>query len=114
MADWPSELPQTPLLSGYSSTPQDSVLRTEMDGYTKQLNRYTATIFDVKEPYYMTNDQYAVFKQFYHGILGNGALEFSKVDPETGNTGLYRFSAPYDPQKTGLDWVVNCTLHRLP
>jgi len=113
MVTWPSTLPQTPLLEGYSDVPQNSVLRSDFDGYTKQRNRFTAVINDVEERYYFTSTQYVTFKDFYANTLSQGSIEFLKDDPETGLTQSYRFVEPYNPQKVGLDWIVTLRLEKL-
>lgn len=113
MANWPATLPQTPLIGGYSDTPQDSVLRSEFDGYTKQRNRFTAVLDVVTERYYLTRSQYTTFKDFYTNTLGNGADEFVKQDPTDGINKAYRFVEPYDSEPVGLEWIVTITLEKL-
>jgi len=113
MANWPASLPQTPLLEGYKDTPQDSVLRSDFDGYTKQRNRFTAVINDIEEHYYLTDDQYSVFRSFYKNDLSNGSSEFIKKDPVSGINQNYRFVKPYDPQRVGLGWVIIINLEKL-
>lgn len=114
MATWPATLPQTPLLNGYENTPQNSVLRSEFDGYTKQRNRFTAVLNDVSESYFLTQTQYDTFKTFFESTLKNGAEEFTKQNPESGVDELYRFVEPYSPSRVGLSWVVECKLEKLP
>jgi prophage DNA circulation protein len=114
MASWPSSLPQTPLLDGYSDVPQNSVLRSDFDTYTKQRNRFTAVIHDVSEKYVMTNNQYTTFIEFYENTLNFGADVFTKTDPVTGLTKNYRFVEPYSSSFNGVLWVVELTLEKLP
>lgn len=114
MEQWPLALPQSPLLDGFQDTPQDSVLRSKFDGFTKQRNRFTATLSDVSEKYYMTREQYAVFKSWFKSNLGNGALDFLKLDPETGVNQIYRFTEPYDSEFLGHAYYVTITLEKLP
>jgi len=114
MATWPASLPQSPLLDGYKNRPQDSVLRSDFDGYTKQRNRFTAVLNTVTERYFFTDAQYSTFKQFFETTLSNGSIEFQKPDPESGTTPLYRFVEPYDPARVGLYWIVTCNLEKLP
>jgi len=111
---WPSNLPQSPLLEGFSSAPQDSVLRSKMDGYNKQRNRYTASLHDVSENYLMTPSEYENFKVFFHETLGNGAKEFVKNNPESNLGEIYKFSGVYKPQFNGVSWKVNLPLMRMP
>lgn len=114
MADWPATLPQTPLLDGYENRPQNSVLRSEFDGYTKQRNRFTAALHDVSERYFLTDAQYNTFKTFFDSTLNNGADEFTKQNPETGLDEIYRFVEPYNPSRVGLYWIVECNLEKIP
>lgn len=114
MASWPSSLPQTPLLEDYEDRPQNSVLRSEFDAFTKQRNRFTAVIHDVREKYFLTNDQYATFVSFYENDLNFGADVFIKTDPVSGLTKTYRFVEPYTPSRVGLYWIVELSLEKLP
>ena len=111
---WPSTLPQSPLIEGFSDTPQDSVLRSNMDGYSKQRNRFTATIGNVEESYLLTPTQYATLKVFFHTTLGNGATDFIKNNPETGFDEVYRFSSTYSPKYDGVFYKVKLNMERLP
>lgn len=112
--EWPSTLPQSPLLEGFSSVPQDSVLRSDMDALTKQRNRFTAVVYDVEESYLLTPAQYTTFRNFYHSTLGNGAEDFLKPNPESGLTELYRFADVYEAIFNGLQYRVALTMERLP
>lgn len=114
MATWPTVLPQSPLIEGFSDTPQDSVLRSKMDGYTKQRNRYTAALSDVEESYLLTPAQYDALVTFYTSILGNGALDFTKPNPETGTNSIYRFVDVYSGKFDGVKYKVKIKLERLP
>lgn len=114
MEIWPTTLPQKPLLEGYENTPQNSVLRSDFDGYTKQRNRFTAVIHNVSESYLLSDDQYTTFKQFFSSNLKNGAEEFRKINPELGVEEIYRFVGPYQSTYNGVQWVVECNLEKLP
>lgn len=114
MATWPTTLPQTPLLEGFQDTPQDAVLRSEFDGYTKQRNRFTAVLHNVSESYLLTKQQYQTFKQFYRDTLQNGAVEFIKPDPIDDINRRYRFKEPYEADMMGLDIMVTLELEKLP
>lgn len=111
---WPESLPQYPLIDGYSDLPQDSVLRSKMDGYTKQRNRFTANLYNVEESYLLTPAQFGVFENFYSSILGNGADTFIKKDAKTGIDRLYRFVGPYDMDYNGVQYRITVELERLP
>lgn len=112
--EWPTSLPQSPLLEGFSDVPQDSVIRSEMDGLTKQRNRYSAVINDVVESYLMSPAQFSTFRDFYFQTLGNGAEEFLKKDPITQLTAVYRMSDVYDFEFNGVSYRVTLTMEKLP
>lgn len=96
MSTWPSQLPSSPLVTGYKEEDQDSLIRTDVDaGTTKQRNRFTAIMQKVTEKYVLTEEQYIYLKQdFYRNTLSNGATAFTKTHPVTGIVRLYRFTGP--------------------
>jgi len=114
MADWPSELPQSPLIENFEDVPRNSVIRTEMSGFTKQRNRYTAVIHDVSEEYFLTKSQFDIFRNFYKNILQNGSLQFIKYDPVEDQDRDYRFTEPYEMEFDGIYYRVSLTLEKLP
>jgi len=111
---WPTSLPQSPLIEGYSNIPQDSVMRSPMDGYTKQRNKYTAVMSDVTESYLMSQVQYAVFKDFFRSTLKNGSTDFIKNNPETGLGATYRMSGTYSPSFNGVTFKVKLKMEMVP
>ena len=113
-ATWPASLPQSPLIEGYSDVPQDSVLRFNMDGFTKQRNRYTAVIHDVTEFYLLTPAQFNTFLTFYKNTLSNGSKDFIKKEPVSQLDKVYRFSAPYSFEFNGVSYRVELTMEILP
>lgn len=114
MATWPTELPQIPLLEDFRDRPQDSVLRSDFDGWNKQRNRFTAAMHEVTEKYYMSRDQYKIFLDWYKSTLGNGSEEFFKEDPIYKITKTYRFVGPFEEQVAGVGWYVTLQLEKLP
>lgn len=111
---WPTSLPQSPLIQGFSDNPQNSVLRSQMTGLTKQRNRYTAVLHDVTENYWLTPTQFTTFRNFYKNTLGNGAAGFIKSDPVEGGNRQYRFTRPYSFEFNGVDYFVVLNLEKLP
>jgi len=98
MADiyYPELLPSGLLEEGFSKQPQSNVIRTTMDaGPKKARRRYTARtvkysgkqIFDVAEM--------AVFEQFYHNVIADGALRFYFTDPVFQEIAEFRFTEDY-------------------
>jgi hypothetical protein len=115
MATWPASLPQYPDVDGYEDQPQDSVLRSSFDGYTKQRNRFTAVLHTVSERYVISKTQFDTFKTFYFSTLSNGALEFDKPDYESGTDRLYKFTGPYSREFLSNDLVrLTVNLEKLP
>lgn len=113
-ATWPVSLPQTPLLEGYSNTPQSSVLRSNMDGYTKQRNRFTAVLKDVTEFYLLSPAEFTTFVDFFENTLSNGAKEFIKEEPISKLDKIHRFVEPYTFEFNGVSYRVELTLEILP
>lgn len=96
MATWPLTLPSSPLLDGYSQEPEDSRIVSEVDaGARKIRNRYTGVVEKVKESYILSESQYQAFVDFYKNTLKNGAETFTKNNPTTGVSSIYRFAEPY-------------------
>lgn len=114
IAEWPAELPQTPLVDGYSDVPQDSVIRVNMTGLTKQRNRYTAVLRDVSESYLLEKDQMEIFEDFFRSTLKNGSLDFIKTEPKSGQQRVYRFSGVYSDEYNGVQYKVTLPLEILP
>lgn len=114
MADWPVDLPQSPLREGFKDVPQDSVLRSQFDGYSKQRSRFTASIHNVSETYSLTIAQYQIFRDWWKSGIKNGSLEFLKPDPIEGITRIYKMAAPYDTEVVGLGFHVTLEMEKMP
>lgn len=114
MAQWPASLPQSPLLEGFSDTPQDTVIRSGFIGGDKQRNRYTAAVHNVTENYLMTPAQFQTFLEFFRDTLKNGSLTFDKEDPVEGGFRTYQMVAPYQAPRAGLHYRVQLTMEKLP
>lgn len=77
MPTWPSTLPQSPQISGYSEQPQSQVLRSQMDaGPAKSRRRFTAAATDVPVQYLLSQAQVATFQDWFENDLAGGALPF--------------------------------------
>ena len=112
--EWPSELPQKPLIEDFSDTPRQTFKRSSFDGYTKSRNRFTAAINDVSERYLFTNEQFSIFEDFYRNELANGANVFLKLDPKTDTLAEYRFREVYSDEFLGRFWKISLELEKLP
>ena len=114
---WPVSLPQTPPWNGYSESPPDTVLRTQMDaGPAKTRQRFTAGVRPIQERIRMSWDQVATLDTFYVTTLSNGALKFDWVHPRTAAVSVYRFTAApsWRPSSRGKAWDVTMQLEIMP
>jgi len=83
MATWPSTLP-TIVVNGYSITPQQPFIRTEMDqGPSRQRRRFTTTPTTYEVNWFMTEDEFGIFESWYRDEIDNGAAWFN-VDLRNG------------------------------
>ena len=115
MATWPASLPQTPNIDGFSDTPQSTVIRSRMDGLTKQRTRFTAAVHDVSETYVIKRTQVDTFIAFFRDDLDNGGLEFDKPDFLYGGTSAYQFTESYDLKPLGGEmWRLSIALEKQP
>lgn len=115
-ADWPTTLPQSPLIDGYDETPPDLTVRSEnATGPAKVRRRATAGVRPVSWNMLLDTTQMTTFDDFFEGTLANGALPFNLKDPRTGLTFEYRIvnKPPYQLE-SGRLWRVNMQLERLP
>jgi len=115
MAIWPASLPQLPNRENFSDVPQDTTIRSPMDGSTKQRPRFTAQPHDVTEQYTITKAQVDTFLVFHESNLTNGALQFTKPDFLYGGTSEYIMVAPYELTPESPDiYRLRLTMEKLP
>ena len=115
MATWPASLPQLPDTNGFSDIPQSTVIRSGMDGLTKQRTRFTAAVHDVSESYVVLRSQADTFIAFFRDDLDNGGIEFDKPDFLYGGTSAYQFTGPYDLTPIGGEmWRLSISLEKQP
>lgn len=89
---WPTTLPSTPLVNGYSDVDENTKLSTSVDvGTPKLRNRSTGVSSVIEERYLLTKTQYDTLKNFYRSTLGNGAESFIKQHPIEEINKIYRF-----------------------
>jgi hypothetical protein len=114
LINWPELLPADPLLEGFSKQPQSNVIRTAMDsGPRKSRRRYTARAVRFSFKHLFSAVELAVFEQFYHHALADGALRFSLPDPVSGETAEFRFAEDYTVNALDGQFEVAMTLERL-
>lgn len=119
---WPTTIPATPLLDGYSSARQNNRVESNVDaGLSKQRARFMAVPKQVSEQFIMNNAEKTTFENFYDNTLEGGSLQFTKESPETGVNTIYRFSGDSVPEyevagygKGGTIWRITLSLEILP
>ncbi len=103
MATWPSSLPQSPLINGYSRTQQPQVARTPMDsGPAYQRRRFTAASKPITMMFNLDKAQRQTFWDFFNNTVSGGALPFDWVDPVDGSSVTFSFVGDSVPMETAL------------
>src|SRR5262245_40021851 len=114
---WPGTLPAKPLYNGYTETPPNVVLRTQMDaGPPKQRKRYAAGIRTIAMVLELTKAQVAVLDDFYVNQINGGVDPFTWVHPRTDAAVTFRFNGtPQVYEAWASDgYVARFTLEILP
>lgn len=115
MATWSLDLPQSPLVNGYSSNRVPNQLDFQTDvGPAKTRRRSTATPTVVNENYILTDAQKNTLDTFYSVTTKDGSDEFTKPNPETGSTSIYKFINPPQYSRAGIYWSVQLALEIQP
>lgn len=92
IAEWPSTIPDSPLLEDYNRTTQPSrVISNVGAGANKMRGRFRATPRPVTEVFVMKDSEREIFENFYQNDINGGAERFLKQDPVTGLVKEYRF-----------------------
>ena len=111
---WPDALPDGFLADGFSQKPQSNVLRTKMDaGPKKARRRYTARTVNYTGKQIFTREEMALFENFYHNELADGALRFVFTDPVTLEKAEFRFTEDYSASEKEGCWETSLPLERL-
>ena len=114
LAEWPSVLPTSPRIEGYSSKPRSSTISFDPDaGRPKKRNRALGMPDDITETYYLDDAGKNALDNFWRNTLSHGTLPFLKKDPESGLIKEYEFVSAPDKNKQGIGWVVTLELIRL-
>lgn len=117
MATWPATLPSLNnfLSDGYSETPPDNVIRTDMDlGPAKLRQRGSAAPDIIEGKLRMTGAELAAFRTFYETTLFYGSIAFDATHPRTGASVSMRFVGVPQIAASGVTWIVSMTLEVLP
>lgn len=102
MASWPSTLPK-PLYDGYSISPMDTVIRTDMEAGNKRSRRRSLAQIDyVTANVSLTNEEYSIFRDWFYSTSGaDGGNAWFQISLLTGRDTTYietvesKFSASY-------------------
>lgn len=91
MPDWPSSLPQTPLISGDSETLENNIIFSQMDqGPAKYRRRFTAGVQKFTASFVLTSAQVTTFKTFFDDSIAQGASTFTFTNPRTDASETFR------------------------
>ena len=118
MAQWPSNLPQSPLIDGFSRQKRQNRREFQPEGGKSTSVLFYTAVPDVLEIslYLRGEQQRQDFEDFYDNTLLFGTQPFDFTDPQTGTVGQFRFvgSQPeFDPSGF-TDFIVSFTLEKLP
>jgi len=113
---WPASLPQKPLISGFSQSPQDNRVSFRPD-VGPPIERRRATVrmqlYKMQFPP-MTATQLATFEAWFHDDLADGSLHFLWADPVSGTSYKWKiesYSSEWGPHGKH-DLLMN--INRLP
>jgi hypothetical protein len=111
---WPEALPKTLSLNGLSVQRNSSVVRTQMDaGARKARRRYTASTKIFTGKMLLNYAQRMILEDFYHTVLGDGVLRFIFLDPQTLETGEFRFREDYTEYSVEGFFEIQMSLEKL-
>ena len=117
MPAWPSDLPQRPLVEGFSETAPTLTVRSPMDvGPAKVRRRVTAGVTQLKCAFRLSTTQRASLLTFWQTTLAGGALSFTWTHPISGAAITCRIVEPpaFTPAARGVSWVAALTIEVLP
>ena len=107
MANWPTSMPD-PMTSGYTETPPELTIRTEMEAGP-------ANVRPITMEFRLDAVQMSDLDSFYLNDCSGGASAFTMNHPRTGVSGSFRFTGPptYSPYM-GNRWRAAVQLEQLP
>jgi len=111
---WPDGLPNTLLISGLSAKRNSNVIRTQMDaGPKKARRRYTASTKHFTGKMILNESQRYELEWFYRFTLADGVLRFNFTDPQTLESGEFRFTDDYTENSVDGMFEISMSLERL-
>jgi hypothetical protein len=117
MPAWPSDLPQLPLVQGFSETAPTLAVRSPMDvGPAKVRRRATAGVTQLKCTFRLSAAQRASLLTFWQTTLAGGALSYSWTHPISGTAITCRIVEPpgLTPVAGGVSWLAALSIEVLP
>jgi len=103
MVDWPTTLPSEGL-TGITDQRVGAKIISENDhGPPNQRRLYTKARRPVNIPIVLTDDERAIFDEWYVDTLQEGVLSFNWKDPRGGATRSFQFREKDGPTWTGID-----------
>lgn len=105
---------RTPLISGYSLEPTDTVTRTQFDyGVSRSRKRFERANTLTSAGFRFNENEFTVFVNWYETTITDGALWFNiNLDTGSGTSEITRskFTEKYTASKNGKLWDVTCRL----
>lgn len=115
MPDWPADLPQDPLRSGFSERLGSNKIRTSMSvSFAKVRRRATARVDAFNVSMLMTAAQQATFENLFDNILYDGSLSFEWQHPRKEIPSTCRIVGEPSYTLTGDLYMVSFALEVLP
>ena len=117
MAAWPVDLPQKPLVQGFSETLPNLVTRSPMDiGPAKVRRRSTAGVTQLQCVFRLSAAQRASLLTFWQTTLAGGSLSYNWVHPISGAGIVCRIVEPpaLAPATGGVAWAASLKIEVLP
>ena len=117
MPAWPSDLPQQPLVQGFSETAPQLAVRTSMDvGPAKVRRRATAGVTQLKCAFRLSAAQRASLLTFWQTTLAAGARSYTWTHPISGAAITCRIVEPpgFTPAAGGVAWLAALSIEVLP
>lgn len=113
---WPSTLPQSPLIEGFSETAPSTTTRTEMDqGPAKVRQKTTAGVRRLILSFLLSKTQTATLDAFFHTDTKGGSLSFTFPHPRTNESLSCRFTqAPRYQTQNGEKFRAGVELEVMP
>lgn len=117
MAAWPVDLPQKPLVQGFSETLPTLTVRSPMDtGPAKVRRRSTAGVTQMQCVFRLTATQRASLLTFWQTTLAGGSLSYNWTHPISGANIVCRIVEPpsLTPAAGGNAWAASLKIEVLP